>query len=172
MQGASLVIGIDKSPVKNRMAREFGVDAFVCTEGDGPVPQILELTGGYGVSTAFECVGTPGTYLSALHAVKPGGCVVLIGVCMEPVRIQPFPLLMKEVRILFAANHTREEQCQVIEMVRNGSLDLSKSITHRLPLSRIQEGFDLLQEGRGEVGAIVVLNAGDSGAESDPALCR
>ena len=161
LRGASMVIGIDTNPQKRRMARQAGVDLFIHTSREPAHEALLSATGRAGVDVAFECVGRPETYLMALDALKPGGRACLVGVCTDPVEIRPFPLLLKEVRILFAVNHTREEQRQVLELASQGACSLSNSITHRFPLAKIQEGFDLLRTESGEVGKIVVLNGSE-----------
>lgn len=157
---AALIIGIDPNPSKERLARSAGVDVFVQSDMQEPVAEVLQATGGAGVDAAFECVGKPATYQITPELVKAGGRACMIGVCADPVLIRPFPLLLKEVRILFAVNHTLEEQRCVLELAGQDSLALAGLITHRLPLARLQEGFDLLRAGRGETGKVVVLTEG------------
>ncbi len=155
---AALVIGIDRNPGKERIARNAGMDVFVHAGEQEPSAEVLRATDGVGVDAAFECVGRPETYELTPELVKAGGRACMVGVCPDSVRIRPFTLLFKENRILFAVNHTLDEQRCVLDLADAGLLDLAGLITHKLSLAQIQKGFDLLRSGSGEIGKIVMLN--------------
>ena len=157
MMGAGTVIGIDPNPIKKAIAKDFGVDYFINPTDSDPVREIMYLTNQRGVDEVFECVGLSETYSMAMQSVKPTGKVILIGLCMEPVTFEPFQLLYKEVKILFSVNHTLEEQQRLINLARKGLIDLSKSITHKMPLSKINEGLELLQTQKSDVVKIVLI---------------
>jgi len=57
---------------------------------------------------------------------------------------------------VFAVNHTRGEQKLVIDMVENGVLDLSKSVTHTLALDQVEQGFEMLARQEGSLVKIVL----------------
>jgi NADPH:quinone reductase-like Zn-dependent oxidoreductase len=56
----------------------LGADAVFCTEEDGVVERVRELTGGRGVKGALEAVGGE-TGAIALHCLRPGGSMLVYG---------------------------------------------------------------------------------------------
>ncbi|MGQ9544074.1 MAG: alcohol dehydrogenase catalytic domain-containing protein [Candidatus Bathyarchaeia archaeon] len=155
-RGASMIVGIDSNPAKENIAKDFGVDYYIDPKNADPLETIKELTENRGVDEAFECIGNPQTYERALHLVRPGGRVGLVGACYSPVTFKPFDLLYNEVRIIFAVNHTLDEQRRVIDMVGKNLLDLNKSVTYRLPLSQVNEGFNMLEEQQNIVRIVLI----------------
>lgn len=157
MMGAGTVIGVDLNQSKRAIAKDFGIDYFINPADSDPIKEILHLTNQSGVDKAFECIGSSETYKIVMQSIKPTGKIIFVGLCMNPVTFEPFPLLYKEAKILFSVNHTLEEQQRLINLTRKGLIDLSKSITHKMPLSRINEGFELLQAQKSGVIKIVLI---------------
>jgi 2-desacetyl-2-hydroxyethyl bacteriochlorophyllide A dehydrogenase len=155
-RGAGMVIGIDSNPAKEEIAKDFGVDYFIDPGITDPLEAIKDLTECRGVDETFECIGNPQTYERVMHLVRPGGKIGFVGACYSPVTLKPFNLLYNEVRIMFVVNHTLDEQRRVIDMVSKNLLDLSKSVTYRLPLSQVNEGFEMLEERRNIVRIVLI----------------
>lgn len=79
------------------------------------------------------------------------GVCVFLGVPPNGVAfpLMPFHLLMG--RTLKGTNlgdyKTKDDLPKLVKEYLNGGIDVEKLITHRLPLERINEGFDLLRKG-------------------------
>jgi threonine dehydrogenase-like Zn-dependent dehydrogenase len=56
--GAERIIALSRHPDRQRIAGKFGATDFVESRGEEANAAVLELTGGVGVDTALECVGT------------------------------------------------------------------------------------------------------------------
>ncbi|KAJ4836689.1 hypothetical protein Tsubulata_049997 [Turnera subulata] len=94
MQGATMIIGVDKNGMKKEKAQTFGMTDFINPdEFDESVSQLVKnLTAGDGVDYSFECTGA--LLNEALLATKLGtGKAIAIGSGIDTVAIDFFPLL-------------------------------------------------------------------------------
>jgi S-(hydroxymethyl)glutathione dehydrogenase/alcohol dehydrogenase len=153
LAGATRIIGIDVNPRREAQARTFGATDFVNpqTVGGDLVDYLRELSGG-GVDYSFECVGNVGLMRQALDCTRPGwGVSVVVGVAPDGQELNalPFNLLMGRTwKGAFMGNvKTRSQLPTLLDWYAQGRLNLDDLITHRLPLERINEGFELMRSG-------------------------
>ncbi|QDZ26737.1 S-(hydroxymethyl)glutathione dehydrogenase/class III alcohol dehydrogenase [Noviherbaspirillum sp. UKPF54] len=160
MVGADKIIGIDLNPAREAIARRFGVTHFVNPQQAGDVVDaIVQLTDG-GADYSFECIGNTVTMRQALECCHKGwGVSVIIGVAGagEEIRTRPFQLVTGRVwkGSAFGGARGRTDVPKIVDWYMQGKLDIDSLITHRLPLDRINDGFDLMK--RGESIRSVVL---------------
>ncbi len=154
MAGASRIIGIDINPGKFPIARELGATDVVDPNGfDKPIQQVIvELTEG-GVDYSFECVGSVKLMRAALECAHKGwGESVIIGVAGagQEISTRPFQLVTGRVwrGSAFGGVRGRTELPDYVAKAQSGEIPLDTFITHNLPLSQINEAFDLMHEGK------------------------
>jgi threonine dehydrogenase-like Zn-dependent dehydrogenase len=78
--GAEQIIIMGRRPDRVSLARDFGATDVVSERGDEAVERVLELTGGFGVGSVLECVGTDQAMVTAIGIARPGGAVGRVGV--------------------------------------------------------------------------------------------
>jgi hypothetical protein len=78
--GAEQIIVMGRHADRIALAREFGATDVVSERGEEAVERVKELTGGYGVHSVLECVGTGDSTLTAVEIARPGGAVGRVGV--------------------------------------------------------------------------------------------
>jgi threonine dehydrogenase-like Zn-dependent dehydrogenase len=78
--GAEQIIVLGRHADRIALAREFGATDVVSERGEEAVERVKELTGGYGVHSVLECVGTGDSTLTAVEIARPGGAVGRVGV--------------------------------------------------------------------------------------------
>lgn len=78
--GAEQIILLGRHDDRITLAREFGATAIVSERGEEAVEHIRKLTGGYGVHSVLECVGTDQSMRTALDIARPGGAIGRVGV--------------------------------------------------------------------------------------------
>ena len=159
LKGASLIIGIDAIEKRLHLAREMGADEVVDFTQEDPVAAIKRLTGGRGVDVAIEALGKQQTFQWSLEATRPGGIVSSLGVYggKLEVPVEPFIYGIGDKGVLTTLCPGGKERMRTLmELVRHGRLDLSKLITHRFPLARIEEAYDLFANQRGGVVKVAI----------------
>jgi threonine dehydrogenase-like Zn-dependent dehydrogenase len=146
LKGAGLVIGVDSNHARLEMARRMGADVVVDHTQEDPVARVKALTEGRGADVAIEALGRQETFESSLRSVRPGGVVSSLGVYSDKVSIPlegfVYGIGDIDVRTTLCPGG-RERMRALMEMVRNGRLDLAQLITHRFTLDQIEEAYPL-----------------------------
>jgi S-(hydroxymethyl)glutathione dehydrogenase/alcohol dehydrogenase len=152
--GADRIIGVDVNPAREPLARKFGLTHFVNPkELKGElVPHLVELTGG-GADYSFECVGDVELMRQALECCHRGwGESIIIGVAGagKEIHTRPFQLVTGRVwkGTAFGGARGRTDVPRIVDWYMNGKIDIDSLITHKLPLARINEAFDLMRAGK------------------------
>jgi threonine dehydrogenase-like Zn-dependent dehydrogenase len=78
--GAEQIIIMGRHPDRITLAKEFGATDVVSERGEEGVARVRELTGGFGVQSVLECVGTEQAMATSMGIVRPGGAVGRVGV--------------------------------------------------------------------------------------------
>jgi len=151
--GADKIIGVDINPAREAIGRKFGMTHFVnpkAIQGD-LVPHLVELTGG-GADYSFECVGNVGLMRQALECCHRGwGVSVIIGVAGsgQEIATRPFQLVTGRVwkGSAFGGARGRTDVPKLVDWYMDKKIEIDSLITHKLPLERINEAFDLMHEG-------------------------
>jgi S-(hydroxymethyl)glutathione dehydrogenase/alcohol dehydrogenase len=154
MAGAGMIIGVDVNPAREALGRKFGATHFVNpkeVKGD-LVPYLVELTGG-GADYSFECIGNVDVMRQALECCHRGwGVSVIIGVAGsgQEIKTRPFQLVTGRVwkGTAFGGARGRTDVPRIVDWYMSGKINIDDLITHVLPLDRINEGFDLMHQGK------------------------
>ncbi|MGZ3427482.1 MAG: S-(hydroxymethyl)glutathione dehydrogenase/class III alcohol dehydrogenase [Polyangia bacterium] len=151
--GADKIIGVDLNPRREGIARRFGLTHFVnpADVGGDLVAHLVELTGG-GADYSFECVGNVKLMRQALECCHRGwGVSVIIGVAGagQEIATRPFQLVTGRVwkGSAFGGARGRTDVPRIVDWYMDGKIQIDPLITHKLPLARINEAFDLMHRG-------------------------
>jgi threonine dehydrogenase-like Zn-dependent dehydrogenase len=154
--GAAIVIAVDVRPGPLARAQELGANYAVDAAQEDPAKAIRQLTDG-GADLALECVGRAESIAQAVRSLRPGGRAVLVGMGQEPITLPPPALFAwREHALLGSFGSTRQDLEQVIELVRSGRLDLSRSVSARLPLAEANRALEMLESGEGDPVRLVI----------------
>jgi len=161
LAGADRIIGVDLNPAREALARKFGMTHFVNpsdVRGD-LVPWLVELTGG-GADYSFECIGNVDVMRQALECCHRGwGVSVIIGVAGagQEIRTRPFQLVTGRTwkGTAFGGARGRTDVPRIVDWYMDGKINIDDLITHQMPLTRINEGLDLMLKGE-SIRSVVV----------------
>ena len=146
LRGASLIVVVDGIDQRLEVARRLGADVTINYRTADPVEAIRDLTGGRGVDVAIEALGTQQTFESCLRVLRPGGVLSSLGVYSGKLTL---PL---EAFAAGLGDHTivttlcpggKERLRRLMSVLASGRVDLKLLVTHRFPLDRIEEAYDL-----------------------------
>lgn len=155
MAGASFVAAIDPRPGARERASALGADLAV--DPDGAVAAIREATGGDGVDAAFDFVGANAVVKAAVSSLAPYGRAVIVGVGGEKISLGPSILFaLKHSALLGSYGYRRSHIETLVGLVASGRLDLSASISAKLPLEDAAEAVDMLATKRGDPVRLVL----------------
>jgi S-(hydroxymethyl)glutathione dehydrogenase / alcohol dehydrogenase len=154
MAKADRIIAIDTNHDKFEMAKSLGATDLVIPQQNGrPVQEvIIDMTDG-GVDYSFECIGNVNTMRAALESCHKGwGESVIIGVAGagQEISTRPFQLVTGRVwrGTAFGGVKGRSQLPAYVDRYLQGEIKIDPMITHRLPLDKINEAFELMHEGK------------------------
>jgi S-(hydroxymethyl)glutathione dehydrogenase/alcohol dehydrogenase len=153
LAGADMIVGVDVNPKREALGRKFGMTHFVNpkeVKGD-LVGHLVELTKG-GADYSFECVGNTTLMRQALECCHKGwGKSTIIGVAGagQEISTRPFQLVTGRVwqGTAFGGARGRSDVPKIVDWYMDKKINIDDLITHKLPLERINEGFDLMAKG-------------------------
>jgi threonine dehydrogenase-like Zn-dependent dehydrogenase len=117
--------------------------------------RVKELTGGYGAKRVIECAGTEIGIRTACDSVAKGGCVSMVSLPKDDVKIPIRKIVLEEIELV--GNRANPNALGKAIAIGMNYLDEIKSIiTHEYPLSEYEKAFDVFN-GRKENSLKVVL---------------
>jgi alcohol dehydrogenase len=150
LMGAAFVIGIDGDETRLAMARRMGADVVLDYRTTDVVSEVRRLTGG-GVDVAIEALGTQETFESCLRSLRPGGVLSSLGVYSGKLAM-PHDALgagLADIEIVTTlCPGGKERMRRLMALVQHGRLDLTPLLTHRFPLERIADAYELFASRR------------------------
>ena len=152
MAGAGIILAVDFDDRKLAVARELGA-THACNAGkEDPIAAIKALTEGRGADYVFEAAGNEKAFRASIEGCRPGGQVVWLGKVNVDREVSfRWGTLMGErhiVRSSYGGARPNEDFPSLSRAYLRGDLKLDHLVTARIPLERINEGFDLLREGK------------------------
>src|SRR5437868_3742040 len=78
--GAEQIIIMGRHSDRIALAKDFGATDVVSERGEEGIERLREMTGGFGVQSVLECVGTEQAMDTSMGIVRPGGAVGRVGV--------------------------------------------------------------------------------------------
>jgi S-(hydroxymethyl)glutathione dehydrogenase/alcohol dehydrogenase len=149
LQGAERIVCVDLSPARLELARGQGA-TDVLAGGPDAVQQILDMTDGFGADYTFEATGDVAVMRQALEAARMGwGLCTVCGVAGRGETLDVIPRLLITGRRVrgssFGGLKGREDVPSLVRRYLDGEIDVDPFISHRMPLSDINRGFELME---------------------------
>lgn len=157
--GARTIIAVDVNGEKAEIARRMGATHFLNAATENLPAEVAKLTG-MGADFAFDTVGTMAVVRQALACLHRGGWAELVRIAIdqEPeavMRLAEFG--GKTYRGSMMGGAKRADVARFVDWYVDGTLKLDGFVSHRLPLERINEGFELMRQGK-TARAVVVFD--------------
>jgi D-arabinose 1-dehydrogenase-like Zn-dependent alcohol dehydrogenase len=144
MMGAAFIAAIDPLPTARDRALALGADLALDPADDVP-DQIRAATGDRRLDLAIDFVGRASVTKQAMFCMARGGRIVVVGISLETLQTGPMVVLaVQGIGVLGHLGYGKRHLEQVLDLVARGRLDLSTSISGRLPLDRVNEGIERL----------------------------
>lgn len=155
--GARTVIASDPLETRRIQAKQMGADEAIDPLGEDLEERIHQaLPGEDGVDGAFDCAGLEQTLIQALTVTKNGGKIVLTSIFGKNPSV-PMRLLQRGERQLIGTQmYVRSDFDIAAKLIDEKKVRVDELVTHRFPLERITDAFQLALSQSGEVGKIIV----------------
>lgn len=140
-----IVIAVDISEKKLERSKQFGATHTInarTVENVGK--EVKKLTGG-GADIAIEAIGMPQTMEAAFGTLRKGGRFVVVGYSAEDIKLSAAKIMYFEMEIRGSLGCRPVDYPKLIELCRLGKIRVAEQVTHKFPLDRINNAFDLLR---------------------------
>lgn len=142
LAGAGPVYVSEKLPWRLELAKKWGGVPVDPHKAD-PVRQITDLTHGAGVDVAIEAAWGGEAIDQAVHVVRPGGRVVLVGIPRDDRLELTHSVARRKGLTIVLSRRMKHCYPRAIQLVESGQLNMDDLITHRFPLKHAADAFRL-----------------------------
>ena len=139
-----LVSEINKFRVN--LARELGMEVVNPLEIDLP-KYVEEQTGTAAADVVFEVTGHATGAEMMTKLVRTRGCIVIVGVHAEPVKVDLRQIFLREIRMLGIRVYEPEDFEAAISLVASKALPLDQLVSDIRPLEQVQATFEEIERG-------------------------
>jgi L-iditol 2-dehydrogenase len=160
-RGAFKVIMVELSPHRLELSRISGADIYIDASKNNPVEQVLKETGGEGAEVVITACSSGKAQEQALEMVCERGNINFFGSLPKGksiIRLDSNIVHYKECYISGTEGSTPLHNKIALGLISSGRINIKKYITHRLPLSGLLQGLDIVEKGK---GLKVIINPQD-----------
>ncbi len=148
--GAGIVIAVESVSARQELAKRYGADIVVNFDNENVVDRILKLTGGDGVDSSIEALGSQETFENCVRVTRPGGTISNIGYHGKGDYLQ-IPRLAWGVGMSDQTIKTalcpggKERMKRLLRLIEQKRVDPTLMTTHRFPFAEIERAFELMK---------------------------
>ncbi len=143
-----IMVGIEEDRERLSMAARMGATT-ACIGRDDPQDVVRDLTEGFGADIVFETAGHPAAFATAIKLARRGGRVGLLGLPHEDASLNTAAVALAEHQLIGVRAYDVSTWRRVPALLQRASADLSKVVTHRVPLDRFERGVELTRSRSG-----------------------
>ncbi len=162
------VITSDLYAQRLTIGKTFGLEFGVDVSRTDTVKAVRERTEGRGADAVIVAAAGNSLIRVATQVVRPGGRVLLFAqTARGEVTIDPAAVCVEEKTLLGSYSASVELQEESVRFVMAREMDLERLISHRFPLSRSVEAFELAAHPGPDSMKIVIQPGGKGGGNSE-----
>jgi len=149
-EGAKTILcGLDNDEKRLVCGENMGADMTVNVERENVEAIVNDQTDGDGVDVAVECAGAASSLATCFLTVRKEGTVVQVGIYSGPFQVDFSQIVMNELQVYGVYAYLWSSWEKSLVLLRDKKVDVRPLITHKLPLSRWEEGFENTRNGSG-----------------------
>ena len=144
-----IVTGAGGDEKRLRLAQELGADLVVDVTQDDLNQIVRDESNGEGADIYFECSGAPAATRSGLQVVRRRGQYTQIGLASAPFEIDFATIAYKELKVTGSLGQKWTAWERALALLAEGKVVTRPLISHVLPLSEWERGFELFESKEG-----------------------
>ena len=144
--GAEQILVMGRHADRLALARDFGATDVVGERGESAVERVRELTGGFGVHSVLECVGTEQSMATAMGVVRAGGAIGRVGVPHYDVIPSAQPAFYNNVTVSGGPAPVRAYIDELLPDVLEGRIEPGRVFDREIGLDDVPAGYRAMDE--------------------------
>jgi threonine 3-dehydrogenase len=155
--GAAAVYATEVVPYRLALASRMGADLTLNPTEVDVMKEIMTATDGLGVDILLEMSGNPSAIHEGFAVLRSGGYAALLGLPLKPVELDLNNEIIFKGATVYGVVGRRiwKTWYQTRALLSSGAVDVSRIITHRLPLEEFEKGMELMSTG--QCGKVVLF---------------
>ncbi len=137
------IIVADIQDDKLETAKANGAEHTINVLNEDLVEKVKEYTHMHGATVSIDAVCNKDSLIRLLNATGNAGKVITMGFSTAPTEINQFAITAKELDVR-GSRLQNKMFGKAINMIQEGKLDLTGSVSHTFPLIKAQEAFDFV----------------------------
>lgn len=139
--GAEQIIILGRRPDRIKLAQEFGATDVVSERGEEAIERVRKLTGGFGVHSVLECVGTEAAMTTCIGIARPGGAIGRVGVPHYEAIPQAGPLFYSNITVGGGPAPVRAYIAELLPDILEGRIEPGKVFDRTVGFDGVPEGY-------------------------------
>lgn len=139
--GAERIIVLGRHPDRIQLARQFGATDVVSERGEAAVERVRGLTGGFGVHSVLECVGTGQAIATSVAIARPGGAIGRVGVPHYDAVPAAQPTFYGNVSVAGGPAPVRAYIAELLPDVLEGRIEPGRVFDRTVGLDGVPDGY-------------------------------
>jgi L-iditol 2-dehydrogenase len=152
LMGCTKTIVVNRSRPRLEVAKQYGVDATICSSEEDAVARVLEETGGLGADVILTACPSPEAQAQSIHMAKNRARINFFGGLPKDQAIVPIDtnaIHYKELFVLGSHGALPRHHQQAVDLIGSGRIDVKKYISHHFPLDQAPEAFAAAEDRAG-----------------------
>lgn len=150
------IVVCECDPQRIRFVKDNYPDVAVVTP-DECRDAVLGFTEGRGADVVLEVAGTEETFRMAWQYARPNAIVTIVALYDRPM-VLPLPDMYGK-NLIFKTGGVDGCDCkEILQLIAEGKIDTTPLITHRFPLDRIEEAYNIFENRLDGVIKVAVMN--------------
>jgi threonine dehydrogenase-like Zn-dependent dehydrogenase len=144
--GAEQIILLGRHKERIELGRRFGATDIVAERGEEAIERVRRLTGGFGVQSVLECVGTGQAMETSMGIVRPGGAVGRVGVPHYETIAGAQPMFYQNVVVAGGPAPTRAYIDELLPDVMEGRIEPGLVFDRTVDLDGVPDGYRAMND--------------------------
>lgn len=156
LSGVKRIWSVEPLAHRRELAKAMGAHALIDSAATDPVQEILRDTAKRGADIAIDCAAKGDTLNQCIHAVCNTGRVVVTGIPAEDYIRLAFHVMRRKEIAFYSVRRSNHDSQQALRLLAAEPARFTPMLTHKRPLSGIQQAFEVLEKYEDGVGKTTV----------------
>ncbi|RIA44677.1 hypothetical protein DFR49_2936 [Hephaestia caeni] len=144
--GAEQIILLGRHQPRIDLAKAFGATDVVSERGEEAIERVRALTGGVGVRSVLECVGTPQSMETSMGIVRAGGAVGRVGVPHYGAIPGAQPMFYRNVIVAGGPAPVRAYVDELLPEIMEGRIEPGRVFDRTVDLDSVPDGYRAMND--------------------------
>ena len=159
LKNPGLLIALDLLDSRLALAKQFGADVCINASREDVVQRVREYTEGYGADVVIEATGNAEAIGPCLHMLRKAGTLVEFSVMRELSTVDWTIIGDGKELTINGAHLAPYTFPTAIDYLHRGLIQIDDIVTHRLPLSKYEDGFTAVRNPADSIKVLLEPNA-------------